>query len=52
MSHASLVGLRGFRLNMAVEGAADYKALLEIAPKIREAVGDEKFMELYKALKK
>ncbi len=45
------MGLRGFRLNMAVEGAGSYRDLLEIAPKIRDAVGDEKYAELHKALK-
>jgi hypothetical protein len=45
------LGLRGFRLNMSVEGAAGYKDLLELAPKIQAAVGDDKFAELAKALK-
>lgn len=45
------LGLRGFRLNMAVESASGYKELLAVAPKIREAVGDEKFAELARALK-
>jgi hypothetical protein len=45
------LGLRGFRLNMSVEGAAGYKDLLELAPKIQAAVGDEKFAELARALK-
>ncbi len=45
------LGLRGFRLNMSVEGAAGYKDLLELAPKIQAAVGEEKFAELAKALK-
>ena len=44
------LGLRGFRLNMAVEGAGNYLDLLEVAPKIREAVGDTKYAELHKAL--
>ena len=47
----SSLGLRGFRLNLAVEGAGSYRDLVEIAPKIREAVGDEKYAELHKALK-
>ncbi|MDP3825649.1 MAG: hypothetical protein Q8Q74_03795, partial [Polaromonas sp.] len=33
------LGLRGFRLNLAVEGAADVEALLALLPKIRDAVG-------------
>lgn len=44
------LGLRGFRLNLAVEGAADIDKLKELAPKIREAVGAEKFLELENAL--
>ncbi len=45
------LGLRGFRLNMSVEGASGYKDLLELAPKIQAAVGDEKFAALARALK-
>ncbi len=45
------LGLRGFRLNMSVEGASSYEDLLAVAPKIKEAVGDEKFAELARALK-
>jgi hypothetical protein len=44
------LGLRGFRLNFALESAAGYKDLVALAPKIREAVGDEKFAEQAKAL--
>lgn len=44
------LGLRGFRLNLAVEAATNYEQLLEIAPKIREAVGPEKFRPLDNAL--
>ncbi len=40
------LGLRGFRLNLAVEGAGTYEQLLEIAPRIREAVGPEKYQAL------
>ncbi len=40
------LGLRGFRLNIAVEAAGSYEKLLELAPRIREAVGDEKFRPL------
>jgi hypothetical protein len=42
--------LRGFRLNLAVEAAGDLDKLKELAPKIREAVGPEKFLELENAL--
>jgi uncharacterized protein (DUF1778 family) len=44
------LGLRGFRLNLAVEAAGDVIKLQELAPKIREAVGSEKFRELESAL--
>ncbi len=45
------LGLRGFRLNFALESAAGYKDLMALAPKIRDAVGDEKFAELARALR-
>jgi hypothetical protein len=44
------LGLRGFRLNLAVESAGDLAKLKELAPKIKEAVGAEKFRELEIAL--
>lgn len=44
------LGLRGFRLNLAVEGAGSFSDLSALAPKIREAVGDAKFARLEKAL--
>ena len=44
------LGLRGFRLNLAVEAAGDITKLQELAPKIKDAVGREKFKELYNAL--
>jgi len=44
------LGLRGFRLNLAVEAAGSYEDLLALAPKIREAVGDERFARLDDAL--
>jgi hypothetical protein len=44
------LGLRGFRLNLAVEGATTYAALVEVAPRIREAVGPEKYQALDNAL--
>lgn len=46
----SELGLRGFRLNLAVEGATSYVALVGLAPKIREAVGPERFQALDNAL--
>jgi len=33
------LGLRGFRLHMAVESAMNYEQLIVLAPKIRDAVG-------------
>ena len=44
------LGLRGFRLNLAVEAATSFEELLAVAPKIREAVGEEKFKPLHNAL--
>jgi hypothetical protein len=44
------LGLRGFRLNLAVEAAGDLTKLRELAPKIKDAVGPEKFKELENAL--
>ena len=44
------LGLRGFLLNMAVEGATNLAKLQELAPKIKTAIGPEKFMELQSAL--
>ncbi|MRD45957.1 hypothetical protein [Caenimonas koreensis] len=46
----SALGLRGFRLNLAVEGATNYEELLAVAPRILEAVGAEKFRPLDNAL--
>ena len=44
------LGLKCFRLNLAVEGAAGYEDLAALAPKIREAVGDAKYTRLERAL--
>jgi hypothetical protein len=44
------LGLKGFRLNLAVEHAVDYEQLCAVAPKIREAVGEEAFKPLDVAL--
>lgn len=44
------LGLRGFRLNLAVEAAGNLTKLQELAPRIKEAVGPEKFRELQSAL--
>ncbi|MCA0324977.1 MAG: hypothetical protein LCH89_05155 [Proteobacteria bacterium] len=44
------LGLRGFRLNLAVEAAEGYEGLLELMPKIREAIGDARVKPLQRAL--
>ena len=44
------LGLRGFRLNLAVEGVGSFEQLEALAPKIREAVGPGPFVELDRAL--
>jgi hypothetical protein len=44
------LGLRGFRLNLAVEAATSFEDLLAVAPKIRDAVGEEKYKPLDNAL--
>lgn len=44
------LGLRGMRLNLAVEGATSYEELVAVSGKIREAVGAEKFAPLAAAL--
>lgn len=44
------LGLRGFRLNLAVDAAVSYEKLLEVAPKIREAVGPQRYKPLDNAL--
>lgn len=46
----AVLGLRGFRLNLAVEAAGDLDKLKALAPKIKDAVGAEKFQELDDAL--
>ena len=46
----SNLGLRGFRLNLSVESAGNLEQLKDLAPKIKEAVGVEKFKELENAL--
>lgn len=44
------LGLHGFRLNLAVEGANDLDKLKQLGPKIKELVGPERFLELENAL--
>jgi hypothetical protein len=44
------LGLRGFRLNLQVEGTSNYDELVALAPRIRAAVGDDKAAPLDRAL--
>ena len=44
------LGLRGFRLNLAVEAATTCEELTNLVPKIRAAVGPEKAAALERAL--
>lgn len=44
------LGLRGFRLNLAVEAATTYEELAALVPKIRAAVGPDKAQLLERAL--
>jgi hypothetical protein len=46
----SALGLRGVRLNLAVEAATCYEDLLSVATRIREAVGTDKYAPLQAAL--
>lgn len=45
------LGLRGFKLNLAVEAAAGYDDLLALLPRIQEAVGHAPCLPLERALK-
>ena len=38
--------MKGFRLNLSVEAAANFDDLVALAPKIRDAVGVDKFAPL------
>lgn len=40
------LGFKGFRLNLALEGASNISDLIGLSDRIREAVGDEKFKEI------
>ena len=44
------LGLRGFRLNLAVEGTSTFEDLQELFPKIQSAVGPDKAAALQRAL--
>ena len=45
------LGLRGFMLNLSVESAAGYPELLDLFPKIQDAVGSKAARDLERALK-
>lgn len=45
------LGLRGFKLNLAVEAAAGYDELLALLPRLQEAAGYEASLPLERALK-
>jgi hypothetical protein len=45
------LGLRGFRLNLAVEAAGSYSQLVQLFPKIQEAAGAEKAKALEDVLR-
>lgn len=45
------MGLRGFRLNLSIEGASGYDDLLALLPKIQAAVGHEKCADLERVLR-
>jgi len=44
------LGLRGFKLNLAVEASTTWEELVGLAPKIRAAVGADRALELDRAL--
>ncbi len=47
----SSLGLRGFRLNLAVQGAGDFDDLVSLLPKIQDAVGPKACRQLARLLK-
>ena len=44
------LGLRGFMLNLSVQGAADFDALAKLLPKIQDAVGSKACWQLARIL--
>jgi hypothetical protein len=44
------MGLKGFRLNMAVEAAVGYEQLVALAPRLREAASAASYAPLHEAL--
>jgi hypothetical protein len=45
------LGLRGFMLNLSVESASGYQALVDLFPQIQKAAGEKASRELLRALK-
>lgn len=50
VSITGALGLKGFRLNLAVEAAMGYEQLAALAPRIRDAAGDKAYTSLHRAL--
>ena len=44
------LGLRGFKLNLAVEAAQGFDGLVDLVPKLRHAVGEARLQPLLRAL--
>lgn len=44
------LGLKGFRLNLAVEAAMGYDQLVALAPRLREAASPASYLPLHEAL--
>ena len=44
------LGLKGFKLNLAVEAAQGLEGLVELLPRLHAAVGDERLRPLKRAL--
>ena len=49
VSITGALGLKGFRLNLAVEAAMGYEQLAALAPRIRDAAGDKAYTSLHRA---
>jgi hypothetical protein len=45
------LGLKGFMLNLSVESASGYQALVDLFPQIQKAVGEKNARELQRVLK-
>jgi len=50
VSITGALGLKGFRLNLAVEAAMGYEQLAALAPRIRDAAGDKAYTSLHRVL--